>query len=61
MLGSDILIPACVLDYYNHSVDSTQFLVQSEFNPYYYINSPKQVLISFRELTSWALKFYQNQ
>ena len=46
MLGSDILIPACVLDYYNHFVDSTQFLVQSEFNPYYYISGPKQVLIS---------------
>ena len=39
MLGTEIVIPACVFDYYNHSVDSTQFLVQSEvatFKPLHY-------------------------
>ena len=45
MLGSDIVIPACVLDHYNHSVESTQFLVQIESNSSYDISSPKQVLI----------------
>ena len=45
MLGSDIVIPACVLDHYNHSVESTQFLVQSDNNSSYNISGPKQVLI----------------
>ena len=45
MLGSDIVIPACVFDHYNHSVESTQFLVQSEFNPNYNLSGPQQVLI----------------
>ena len=46
MLGTKIALPACVLDYYNHSIDSTQFLLQSKMHPYYFINGPKQVLIS---------------
>ena len=45
MLGNDIVIPACVLDHYNHSVESTHFLVQSEFNQNYIISGPEQVLI----------------
>ena len=45
MLGSDIVIPACVLDHYNHSVESTQFWVHSEFNSSNNIRGPKQVLI----------------
>ena len=45
MLGSDIIIPACVLDHYNHSVESTQFSVQSDNNSNYNISGPKQVLI----------------
>ena len=45
MPGSDIKIPACVLDYYNHSVESTQFLVQNEVNSSYIISGPEQVLI----------------
>ena len=28
MLGTEIVIPACVFDYYNHSVYSTQFLIK---------------------------------
>ena len=46
MLGSDIVIPSCVLDHYNHSVESTQFSMQSEFNQNYIISGPMQVLIS---------------
>ena len=46
MLGKSITMPACVLDYYNQSVDSLQFLVQSEANLNYIIHGPKQVVIS---------------
>ena len=46
MLGKSILMPACVLNYYNQSVDSLQFLVQSEGNLNYLISGPKQVVIS---------------
>ena len=46
MLSKSILMPACVLDYYNRSVDSLQFIVQSETNSNYFIRGPKQVVIS---------------
>ena len=48
MLGKPIIIPAFVLDYYNQTVDSLQFLVQSEHgaNPNYFISGSKHVLIS---------------
>ena len=46
MLGTEIIIPACVLDYYNQSVDSTQFLVHSEIHTNYINSGPKEVLIS---------------
>ena len=49
MLGAKIVIPACVFDYYNQSVDSTQFLIHSEAHPIYYNNGPKVVLISCGE------------
>ena len=45
MLGREIVIPACVLDYYNHSVDLTQFLISDEKHPHYFITGPKQILI----------------
>ena len=45
MPGSDIVIPACVLDYYNYSVESTPFLVQSEISSDYIIDGPEQILI----------------
>ena len=45
MLGSDIVIPACVFDHYNHSVEPTQFLIQSESNSNYNISGSQQVLI----------------
>ena len=46
MLGREIVIPACVLDYYNHSIDFAQFLIHSEINPSYFISGPKHVVIS---------------
>ena len=48
MLGKPIIMPAYVLDCYNQTVDSLQFLVQSEHeaNPNYFISGPKHVLIS---------------
>ena len=47
MLGTEIFLPVCLLDYYNQSVDSIHFLVH-ETNPNYNysIKGPKQVLIS---------------
>ena len=45
MLGSDIVIPACVIDYYDHPIEPTQFLVQSEYNSSYVISGPGKVLI----------------
>ena len=46
MLGSEFVMPACTFDYYNHSVNNTQFLLQNEMHPNYFISAPKQVLIS---------------
>ena len=46
MLGSEIIIPVCLLDCYNQSVDSIQFLVQSELNADYSIDGAKHVVIS---------------
>ena len=46
MLGEGIVIPACVLDYYNQSIDSAQFLIHSVMNPNYLISGPKHVVIS---------------
>ena len=46
MLGREIVIPACVLDYYDQPIDSTQFLVQSEMHSNILISGPKQTLIS---------------
>ena len=47
MLGREIILPACVLDYYNNQiVDSTQFLVDSAMHTNYTITGPTQILIS---------------
>ena len=43
-------IPACVIDYYNQSVDSTQFLIHSETHPNYFNSGPKEILISCDDL-----------
>ena len=47
MLGREIILPTCVLDYYNNLiVDSTQFMVYTEINSNYFINGPQDILIS---------------
>ena len=46
MLGTEISIPVCVLDYYNQPVNPTQFLVESEVHPNYSTFGPNQVLLS---------------
>ena len=46
MLGTKVSIPACVVDYYNQSIDSTHFLVQIEIYSNYFFSGPKQILIS---------------
>ena len=46
MFGTNIVIPACVLDYYNQSIDSIHFLIESEINPNYLFSGPKQTLLS---------------
>ena len=48
MLGTHIAIPACVLDYYNQTIDFTQFLIHTETHPNLFITGPKQVLISHK-------------
>ena len=47
MLGSEIILPACVLDYYSNQInDSTQFLVQNEMHLNFFTKGPNQILIS---------------
>ena len=47
MLGNEIILPACVLDYYSNQInDSTQFLVHNKMHSNYFINGFKQILIS---------------
>ena len=47
MLGEDINIPVCVLNYCNQESYSTQFrLIHEEGNQIYFISGPKQILLS---------------
>ena len=47
MLGSEIIFPACVLDYYSNQInDSIQFLVNNEMHSKYFTNGPNEILIS---------------
>ena len=47
MLGIEIILPACVLDYYSNQInDSTQFLVNTDMHSKYFTNGPNEVLIS---------------
>ena len=47
MLGSEIILPACVLDYYSNQInDLTEFLVHSEMHSNYFTNGPNEILIS---------------
>ena len=59
MLGSEIVIPVCLLDYYNQSVDSIQFLIQSDINTNYSIdgaiNGAKHVVISCGTFTGISI------
>ena len=60
MLGSEIVIPVCLLDYYNQSVDSIQFLIQSEIINTNYsidgaINGAKHVVVSCGTFTGISI------
>ena len=46
MLGTEIVVPTCVYNHYNYSVNSTQFLVQTKNTSIYSMNGPKEVLLS---------------
>ena len=46
MLGTEIVVPTCVYNHYNYSVNSTQFLVQTKNTSIYSMNAPKEVLLS---------------
>ena len=46
MLGTKIVIPTCMLDYYSQPIDAIQFLVQSKMYSDFFISGPKQILIS---------------
>ena len=47
MLGSEIILPACVLDYYNNQInDSTLFLVHNEMHSKFFTTGPNEILIS---------------
>ena len=47
MLGSEIILPACVLDYYSNQInDSVQFLVNTDMHSKYFTNGPNEILIS---------------
>ena len=50
MLGTELVVPMCVYNYYNHTVNSTQFLVQPEIYLNYHFNGPNEVLLSCNEL-----------
>ena len=60
MLGREIMLPACVLDYYNNEInDSTQFLVEDKIHQNYTIAGPTKILIScdtFRGLSITSYK-----
>ena len=55
MLGGEIVVPVCLLDYYNQSVDSIQFLVQSEINGNYFISGANHVVISCDKFTGISI------
>ena len=46
MLGKEIVIPACLLDYYDQPADTAQFLVHGKRHQNYFTSGSKQVLIS---------------
>ena len=46
MLGQEITIPACLLDYYNRPAEATQFKIIGEDNQNYFIHGPHYSSIS---------------
>ena len=47
MLGNEITLPACMLDYYDNPIlDSTQFIIDSETQSNYFLTGPKHILLS---------------
>ena len=46
MLGQEIIIPACLLDYYNRPAEVTQFTIIGEDHQDYYVYGSQYILIS---------------
>ena len=46
MLGQEITIPACLLDYYNRPAEATQFRIIGEHHQNYYVYGSQYILIS---------------
>ena len=46
MLGQEIVIPACLLDYYNRPAEVTQFTIIGEDHQNYYVYGSQYILIS---------------
>ena len=61
MLGSEIILPACVLDYYRNQInDSIQFLVNNEIHSKYLTNGPNEILISCDTFQGISIMSYQS-
>ena len=60
MLGREVILPACVLDYYNNEInDSTQFLVEDKIHQNYTIVGPTKVLISCDAFRGLSITSYE--
>ena len=60
MLGREIMLPACVLDYYNNEInDSTQFLVEDKIHQNYTIAGPTKILISCDTFQGLSITSYE--
>ena len=60
MLGREIILPACVLDYYNNEInDSTQFLVEDKMHRNYTVVGPTKILISCDTFRGLSITSYE--
>ena len=60
MLGREIMLPACVLDYYNNEInDSTQFLLEDKIHQNYTIVGPTKILISCNTFRGLSITSYE--
>ena len=60
MLGKEVILPACVLDYYNNEInDSTQFLVDDKVHQNYTIVGPTKILISCDAFRGLSITSYE--